>query len=88
MRKPILNEREATHGQFSDVSRVAQKIKAVYAERGYRHLPDVQMEALDMIASKIARILCGDSDFPDHWKDISGYAELVVESLQPEAIDQ
>jgi hypothetical protein len=34
------------------------------------------MEALEMICTKIARILSGNPNDPDHWKDIAGYAEL------------
>ena len=34
------------------------------------------MEALEMIAHKIARILSGDADYADNWVDIAGYAQL------------
>ena len=44
-----------------------------HAERG---IDPVHREALDMIASKIARILSGDATHVDHWVDIGGYAEL------------
>lgn len=43
---------------------------------------DVKKEALAMIATKIARIVNGNSDDPDHWRDIAGYAELVVHHLE------
>jgi len=32
--------------------------------------------ALEMISLKLARIICGDPNFADHWDDIAGYAEL------------
>lgn len=35
-----------------------------------------QREALDLIATKISRILTGDPFAPDHWDDIAGYAHL------------
>jgi len=38
----------------------------------------VQREALDQIAAKIARILCGDANYADHWHDIASYAQLGV----------
>jgi hypothetical protein len=44
-------------------------------------MPDHAREALDMMASKIARIVSGDHQFKDHWIDIVGYATLVVDSL-------
>jgi hypothetical protein len=45
-----------------------------------RLAPD-QIEALDMIAHKIARILNGDPDYADSWDDIAGYAKLVGDRL-------
>jgi hypothetical protein len=47
----------------------------------YGQLSAVQKEALDMICSKISRILSGNPDFPDHWLDIEGYARLVNNDL-------
>lgn len=41
-------------------------------------------EALDMIASKLSRVICGDPDTADHWADIGGYAMLVYEDLRDE----
>jgi hypothetical protein len=49
---------------------------------GYKELNPVQMEALEMIAHKIARILNGNPDHHDHWHDIAGYATLVAERLE------
>jgi hypothetical protein len=43
-----------------------------------------------MIAVKLARILCGDPDFHDHWQDVIGYAKLtekVEENDTQEALD-
>jgi hypothetical protein len=39
-------------------------------------LSDQQIEALEMIAHKIGRIIAGDPDFDDHWDDIAGYAKI------------
>lgn len=89
---PILNEREKTHGDFSCVANLAQRLKVlIAAERrtqlshlsGPPGLSDVGQEALDMICTKIARICCGNPNEVDHWRDIAGYATLVAESLQP-----
>lgn len=74
----ILNEREKTHGSFSDVSRVAQRLKY---EVWSSSIPDIHQEALDMICTKMARIVCGDHNEPDHWTDIMGYAKLVLKTL-------
>jgi len=40
-----------------------------------------QDEALDMIAHKIGRIVNGDPDYEDSWRDIAGYATLVADRL-------
>jgi hypothetical protein len=45
-------------------------------------MTDVQQEAFDFIASKLARILSGQAKFADHWRDIAGYAMLVVRELE------
>ena len=40
-----------------------------------------QLEALDMIFSKIARIINGDPNYADSWHDIAGYAKLIDDRL-------
>lgn len=82
MTEQILKQRAETHGSFCGVAVVAQELKAVISTAsGYPNLNLQQKEALDMIASKIARIVCGNPDFKDHWDDISGYAMLVGRTL-------
>jgi len=76
----VLEERAKTHGQFCDVARSAQVIKSEINRAD--HLDFTQIEALDMIASKIARILHGNPNEPDHWLDIEGYARLVRLELE------
>lgn len=39
------------------------------------------VEALEMIAHKIGRILNGDPGYADSWVDIAGYAQLVADRL-------
>jgi hypothetical protein len=76
----ILEEREKTHGAFSEHASFTQQIKAVMRPR--RHKCTVtQNEALEMIAHKIGRILAGDPNYKDHWDDIAGYATLVSKEL-------
>lgn len=81
----ILDERAKTHGDFTDVAGTAQSIKAIIAAgASHKKLSLSQKEALDMIASKTARIVEGDPNHVDSWQDISGYAELVVRELAGE----
>ena len=44
--------------------------------RGENLMSTRQREALGQITFKIARILSGDPNHPDHWDDIAGYALL------------
>ena len=37
---------------------------------------------MKMILHKIARIGCGNAQFIDHWRDIVGYATLVINELE------
>lgn len=75
----ILADRQKTHGEFSDVSRVAQRLKD---EVWTSTIPDLHQEALDMICTKMARIVCGDHNEIDHWTDIIGYAQLVLNHIK------
>lgn len=74
----LLNERQKTHGDFTFNAMAAQKLKLTFQSMYHDRLSYVQAEALDMIASKISRILSGDPDFKDHWEDIVGYATLAL----------
>jgi hypothetical protein len=81
----ILNTRATTYGSFENVSQIAQDLKDIFRESNINHnsgLDYDQCEALDMIASKIARILNGDPNHTDSWIDIAGYATLVADRLQ------
>lgn len=74
-----LQERQQTYGDFRDVAASAVLIRDLLISRQYHF---VQEEALTMIANKLARIINGDPDYPDSWRDIAGYAMLVVAELE------
>ena len=82
-RDPLLAEREKTHGSFQDNALYSQMMKSMFRQ-GFNKmpmsLPDVQREALDMIALKLSRILSGQALTKDHWDDIAGYAKLGSEA--------
>ena len=44
-------------------------------------LSNEQKESLHMITHKVGRILNGDPNFIDSWRDLAGYATLIVNSL-------
>ena len=77
----ILDERAATYGAFIDLAAVACSLRAVIRDRRADLFPD-QDEALNMICSKIARIVNGDPNHLDNWRDIAGYATLVADRLE------
>ena len=82
-----LAERGSRYGDFTDHARICQQIKDDMMHTPGAHwqrLSDVQKQALDVIADKIARILSGDPNYADNWHDIQGYAKLVEERLPKE----
>jgi HD-GYP domain-containing protein (c-di-GMP phosphodiesterase class II) len=83
----ILQAREETHGRYAAVAATAQELKNCFAtQANWIRLSPVQRESLDLIATKLARILNGDPDTIDHWADVAGYARLVARelALQPQ----
>jgi len=84
----LLNERGSKYGSFLGLSQVTQRLKAVahnFAGQNNKTFDADQAEALDMIFTKIGRILNGDSNHIDSWIDIAGYATLVADRLQGKA---
>lgn len=77
----ILDERAATYGAFMDVAALAVALRAVIRDRRQDFMPD-QEEAIGMICAKLARLTCGDPNHIDGWRDIAGYAQLVVDRLE------
>lgn len=73
----LTQERRSTHGEWSEQAMLSNDLKAEMHRRpNWDAITPGQREALDMIAVKIGRILCGDADHADHWDDIAGYAHL------------
>ncbi len=81
----LLSERQITHGNYLNKANLIQAYKEVNREYGsWKSMdPDMQ-ESLDMIATKMGRILIGDPKHHDNWIDIAGYAMLVANRLQQE----
>lgn len=78
-----LEQRGKTHGEFEKNAENAQYLKSHFRRKArWDELNNREREALDMIASKIARILSPkDASNPDDWHDIAGYATLAERSL-------
>ena len=81
----ILDERGKRYGKFAGHAEISQQLKRIlftYQSVRQCSLDHDQIEALDMICHKIARILNGDPNYADSWVDIAGYAQLVADRLQ------
>jgi hypothetical protein len=81
----ILNDRASNYGSFLGLSQVTQRLKAVahqFAGQNNKTFDADQAEALDLIFTKVGRILNGDPNHIDSWIDIAGYATLVADRLQ------
>jgi hypothetical protein len=80
-----LEARGQTYGKFVGQAEVSQALKwhisNALRDRQKILTPD-QQEALDMICSKIARIVNGNPNYADSWVDIAGYAKLVADRLE------
>jgi hypothetical protein len=82
--KKTLDERGARYGSFKGHAEVTQKLKQMFQvelKRREKFLPPVQQEAVDMIFHKLGRIVNGDANYIDSWRDIVGYTQLVVDEL-------
>lgn len=81
-----INETLAARGQrygcFAAQGRIEQNIKrAMHDSPNWATLHDDSKSALEMIATKISRILKGDPEYDDSWRDIAGYATLIVNRI-------
>lgn len=78
-----LAERGQRYGKFTGHARITQHLKQVmFANKLRQELDDDMVEALEMIAHKIGRIINGDPHYADSWRDIAGYAKLVSDRLE------
>ena len=65
------------HGSYTDNARIAQNLKAMlHGEDAWAGLEPWQQESLDMICSRMGRILAGNPAHPKHWFGIINFANL------------
>jgi hypothetical protein len=80
-----LAERGSRYGDFAKHAAVTQAIKAAMFDcRARESLPPYMVEALEMIAHKLGRIVNGDPFYHDSWHDIIGYTKHVADRLTPD----
>ena len=85
MSEEILEQRQQTHGDYRLNAELSQNllefVMGTMGERWFAMAP-YQRHSIQMICMKLARVAVGKHDEIDHWRDISGYAELVVRELE------
>ena len=74
----LLAARDAVHGPFAHGAELSHLLKRACREalHGNQTITRPQQEALEAILNKISRIVVGNAQEPDHWRDIAGYALL------------
>ena len=81
----ILQERGSRYGKFMDQAAVSVALKKIMqTSPNWNSLSPDQREALEMNCVKASRILVGDPNYVDNWRDIEGYAKLVADRLERE----
>ena len=86
--KQLLDRRDI-YGNYKNISLTSQKMKKVFNDTYSIELDEYEKEAIDMILHKIARIAHSKKKYVDNWRDIIGYAQLVIDEYEknPDAID-
>lgn len=77
-------ERSSKYGPYKEQARIEQDIKRAMHQGNWDTLADDQKSCLEMMATKVSRILCGDPDYRDNWHDGQGYFKLVDDRLLAE----
>ena len=76
-----LKERSSLYGSFSELAKKSKELQKIVGATE----DDVINEALSLICHKLARISNGNPFYIDNWRDIAGYASLVVQYLESES---
>ena len=90
-----LIERGSRYGSFKDHAELSVALEDTFYKHIWEkrlltdatiedmdnHFPPYMQESMKLIFHKIARIANGDPFYDDSWRDIAGYAQLVVDIL-------
>lgn len=79
-------ERLGTHGKWDFQSAISQNLKFLFRKLApnWDKLPNGVKEPVELICMKISRIVTGNPNEIDHWRDIAGYAELRIRQIKQE----
>jgi hypothetical protein len=79
----VLHVRGKTHGDYKEQGAFADKLKKVLeGGRNWDALDGAQRDALSMVMVKVSRILHGNPNERDHWRDIAGYSTLIAQMVE------
>jgi len=80
-----LEDRANYYGEsFEKQAFIAQSIKnLMHNAPQWGAMGKDKREAMDMIATKLSRLLYGNPNHLDSWHDIIGYARLIEKTLEP-----
>lgn len=79
-REQVIADRQAAYGNFADTARVIHDLKIVCQAHWPMHQRTAaQCYAIDMLLTKIGRMINGDPDRVDGWRDIELYAKHVAD---------
>tara|TARA_R110002153_G_scaffold51805_5_gene145464 strand:+ start:1403 stop:1852 length:450 start_codon:yes stop_codon:yes gene_type:complete len=79
----VLAERGNRYGEYRSVAMLSQALKeALQVSPSWEQMEPHQQESLEMICNKVSRICNGDPYYVDSWRDIAGYAQLIVNELE------
>lgn len=86
--KELLDTRTKTHGSYQKAAALSDKLIKVFEDNPrWPHFPAVIRHCIRQICVKLSRIVCGECSYADHWKDIPGNIEGVLECLRDENTD-
>jgi len=82
----LLLDRACRYGSFADVAKRSHAILISIINHAPQtsHLKPHHTEAFQMIATKLARLVNGQINDLDSWRDIAGYAMLVHNQIEQE----
>lgn len=81
-----LKQRGNRYGEFHNHADLSQKLKSIFNGHVEAHgqpenFTNSMSESIEMIFHKLARTANGDPTYDDTWRDIAGYAQLIVDEL-------
>jgi len=80
--RETLNQRGANYGLFMDNAKISEQLYKIVREApGWAEFEPDQKVATWIIFQKLARALSGRAQYDDNWRDIAGYAQLIVDRI-------